>query len=351
MSAGKWCPMGNERSEDVMTKCIEGLCAWWDPVLECCGMVSYARGRNATTNDGGNWADYEEVRKEMDLEDKEVEKNAHVKPHRCRVGVCGRNERFWPAEEYELIQVARIETLKMLSLTAPSVFELLRGENPDIEFIVRLYDDRMGKHGHPTAAEFVAKMSPIIKRLRPYATKFEIHNEPNHVDGIEGWGATNEDAYDFRDWYEVVLWRLQGAFPWAKFGFPGLALNHPHRDLPWLNICRDVIRNSHWLGCHTYWQYDNMMSRDWGLRFVWYHEKFPNMPIEITEFGDSTPDLNPHYMAEEYVKYYQELNKHPYLRSASAFIASSPDPQWAPFCWMDENGMMKPVVDAVGNRQ
>jgi hypothetical protein len=31
-------------------------------------------------------------------------------------------------------------------------------------------------------------MVPVIMRLKPCA-KFEIHNEPNHADGIEGWGA------------------------------------------------------------------------------------------------------------------------------------------------------------------
>jgi len=269
--------------------------------------------------------------------------------HRTRVGLHGRNDKYWTEDEYEMAWTAKIETFKMMSFTDNMVFERLRCDNPDIEFIVRLYDDRMGKHGHPPAEEFVARMSPIIERLHPYATKFEIHNEPNHVAGIEGWGPTDDDARSFRDWYDMVRFDLKAAHSWAKFGFPGLALNYPHRDMAWLDICRDEILDSDWLGCHTYWQYNNMMSDGWGLRFKHYHGHFPDMPIEITEFGDSTPGLIPSDMASRYVRYYQELNKYPYLRSASAFIASSPDPQWAPFCWMDENGTMKPVVQAVGD--
>ena len=53
----------------------------------------------------------------------------------------------------------------------------------------------------------------------------------------------------------------------------------------------------------------------------------------------------------QYVRYYEELNKYPYLGSASAFIASSPDPAWAPFVWMKEGGEMLPVVDAVRNME
>ena len=36
--------------------------------------------------------------------------------------------------------------------------------------------------------------------LRPYATKFEIHNEPNHVDLYEGWGPSLDQARDFNRW-------------------------------------------------------------------------------------------------------------------------------------------------------
>ncbi len=267
--------------------------------------------------------------------------------HRTRVGLHARNHVHLTEPDYALVHTARIETMKMMSFTDVSVFERLRRENDGIEFIVRLYDDRIHRDSYPSPAAFVAKMAPIIKRLKPYATKFEIHNEPNHVDGIEGWGSGDAQARAFRDWYAKVLSALKKACPWAKFGFPGLALNHPHRDLVWLDICRKEILASDWLGCHTYWQYGNMMNDDWGLRFKRYHERFPNMPIEITEFGNSTPDLPREQIAQQYAQYYQALNKYPYLGSASAFIASSPDPAWALFVWMKESGEMLPVVQAL----
>lgn len=271
--------------------------------------------------------------------------------HRTRVGINGRNALGFTDADYALVRRAKIETIRMMSLTDIRVFQRVRQENPKAEFIVRLYDDRFHPDSRPSPARFVARMAPVIKRLKPYATKFEVHNEPNHVDGLEGWGPSDAQAKAFRSWYTKVLASLKQACPWAKFGFPGLALNHPHRDLEWLDLCREAVSASDWLGCHCYWQHDNMLSKEWGLRFRLYHARFPGKRIEITEFGNSTPSLPADEIARQYTRYYQELNKYPYLGSACAFIASSPDPAWARFVWAKESGEMLAVVEAVATME
>ena len=271
--------------------------------------------------------------------------------HRTRVGLHARNDRRLTSRDYELVKQARIETLKMMSQTDASVFAKLRKENPQLEFIVRLYDDRINKNSHPTPAQFAARMIPIMRNLRPYTVKFEIHNEPNHATGHEGWGASDKHAGSFNAWYIEAVSRLRRACPWAQLGFPGLALNNPHRDLAWLRICKRSIEASQWLGCHCYWQYDNMFSDAWGLRFKLYHQRYPNKKIEITEFGNSTPNLPRDEMARQYAQYYQHVNNYPYLGSASCFIASSPDPDWHQFAWVKEGGEMLPVVQQVGDME
>jgi hypothetical protein len=271
--------------------------------------------------------------------------------HRTRVGLHARNAVHFTEHDYQLMRRAKIETLKMMSFTDINVYQRLRQENPNIQFIVRLYDERITRDSRPSPAAFVSRMAPIIRRLRPYTVSFEIHNEPNHVTGLEGWGPSDDNARAFQAWYLQVLSQMKKACPWAEFGFPGLALNHPHRDLAWLDICRNAILASDWLGCHCYWQYGNMLSAQWGLRFQLYSQRFPEKRIEITEFGNSTPNLPRQEIANQYVRYYQELNKYPYLGSASSFIASSPDPTWAGFVWMKEGGEMQPVVESVGNME
>ena len=265
-----------------------------------------------------------------------------------RIGLHARNDSSFVEGDYLVIKEAKIETLKILSFTGTHVFEKVRQENPGLEFIVRLHDSRIGA-SHPNPESFAAAAIPRINELKPFATKFEILNEPNHHQGYEGWGSADDAARSFRDWYLDVLKRLKRACPWALFGFPGLAPHWPHRDLEWLDICRDAIQASDWLGCHIYWQGDNQLQNDWGLRFKHYHEKFPNKVIEITEFGNSTPNLSGDTQAAQYAMFYQELFNYPYLGSACSFIASSPDLQWVQFVWRKETGEFRPMVRVTGN--
>ena len=96
--------------------------------------------------------------------------------HRTRVGLHARNAVLFTEHDYELVRYARIETLKTMSFTRASVYHRLRQEHPDLEFIVRLYDDRLRRDSRPSPGHFVARMRPLIRRLKPYASKFEIHN-------------------------------------------------------------------------------------------------------------------------------------------------------------------------------
>jgi hypothetical protein len=274
--------------------------------------------------------------------------------NRVRIGLHGRNDNDFTELDYQITRSAKIETIKMMSQTKVAAFKRLRLENPAIEFIVRLYDDRIGAtRRRPTPAEFAARFVPIIKSLQPYAVKYEVHNEPNHQELYEGWGPTLTDAKAFNTWFLDVYQLIKTAVPWAQLGFPGLALHHGgwRGDLPWAQACAEAVRKADWLGCHCYWQFGNHFSFDWGLYFTEYHKLFPDKHIEITEFGDSTPDLDRNLMSRQYVEYYQALQPYGgYVHSASAFLATSPDAMWRQFCWADlESQQPYPIVGAVGS--
>ena len=174
----------------------------------------------------------------------------------CKVGVHGRNEPHeFREQDFEVIREARIEVVKMLSHTRAEDFERLKRDNPGIEIITRLRDDRIGAGHHPSPAEFADKMIPLLGRLQPYCVKFQVHNEPNHNARYEGWGPSDEQAQDFNLWFLEVYDRLKGAHPWASLGFPGLAVGDAdHREGAWLRICRPAIERADWLGVHCYWQ-------------------------------------------------------------------------------------------------
>ena len=97
-----------------------------------------------------------------------------------------------------------------------------------------------------------------------------------------------------------------------------------------------------------------MFDEERGLCFQYYHRQFPDKPLEITEFDNDNviwdiPPNSPEEIAQQYVTYYQELYKYPYIRSASSFIMSSPDPRWDYFAWRTEAGGFKPVVTEIAN--
>jgi len=279
----------------------------------------------------------------------------------ARIGLHGRNDAQFQEADYQLIREANIETLKMMSLTDPAVFARIKAENPNIEFIVRLYDDRIGENStHPTPAEYAGKIIPLMRSLQAYVTKFEIGNEPNHVHRYEGWGSEDADAEDFNAWFLAVYDLLKTAHPWAELGYPALATpNSYHRDRAWLDLTREAIEQADWLGVHCYWQTypdgtSTMFDEERGLCFKYYHELFPNKPLEITEFDNDNiiwdvAPLSAEAIAQEYVTYYQELYKYPYIRSASSFIMSSPDPRWDYFAWRTEADGFKMVVSEVAN--
>lgn len=275
----------------------------------------------------------------------------------CRVGVHGRNNVDFQQPDYDVIRTAKIEAVKMMSQTRLDVFKRLKEINPDIDLVTRLYDDRFGTDTHPSPEQFAERHIPVMQALRPYCVKFEIHNEPNHLHRYEGWGQDDHHAQDFNKWFLRVYNLLKNACPWALLGFPGLAI--PHRDLEWVEICRPAVERSDWLGVHCYWQTPAGQERNhlvdfWGLRFKYYHEKFPNKIIEITECGNSNIQANPPIpiseddLARQYVEYFRELFKYPYINSAAFFILSSQDPTWDFFAWRKEDGRLKPVAQSVG---
>ena len=233
--------------------------------------------------------------------------------HRTRVGLHARNDVRFTEPDYVLVREARIETLKMMSFTDPGVFDRLRRENAStsggIEFIVRLYDDRLRRDSRPSPAGFVAKMTPMINRLKPYTAKFEIHNEPNHAAGIEGWGPSDEQAANFAGWYREVLMGLEQA-GFHNLGWPGLAVGEwGHRERSWAIANKQNIKASDWIGVHCYWQTAEQVEHpDLGYNWRWYRRTFPKQKLIVTEAGNSGCDgpmgaPSPQEQADQYARW------------------------------------------------
>jgi len=279
--------------------------------------------------------------------------------NRALIGLHGRNAQTFTNADWKIIRQARIESLKMMSFTRDEVYAQARQINRNMEFIVRLYAGSPGRGGMPSPQRFADQFRATIDRLHQKfgVLKFEIHNEPNHPSGLEGWGTSHSDALAFQRWYKQTLSILRKRHKWALFGYPGLAI--PHNDLEWLDWNRQAIEMSDWLGMHCYWQTppgveNNFMSDFWGFRFKAYHQKHPNKLIEITEFGNSNGQnpslsLSRYEQRRQYEWWLRQTARFPYIGSAHSFIATSPDPRWTRegFTWGNANGPFE-VTWAVG---
>lgn len=274
--------------------------------------------------------------------------------------VCTRNGETFPDIDFFALKKCGFGALKPMSQTKPDVFRRIRKDNPNIKFITRLYHPSFNTGGHLSPQDFFGAMQDTIAQLMPYCQDYEVHNEPNHTHGVEGWGSGDEHARDFNLWFQEVYRLLKTKFPDCQFGFPGLAVpDFLHRDVAWIKICSQAIHMADFLCCHSYWQNfdprtDKRHLNDyWGLNFKTYHDLHPDKAIHITEAGNSA-GMEPHYqlkedmMANELVEWYREVAKYDYIRSASPFIFSSTSPEWEnwDFCWINGD-RMKSVVHAV----
>jgi hypothetical protein len=267
------------------------------------------------------------------------------------VGINGRND-FWNGQftesDFKAIREAKIEMAKLMEYTKLDVLHRLRVERPSIQFIIRLYEQGQ----KPDAPEaFVKKHATSIESFRLYTNLFEVLNEPNHPQ--EGWGPTLDHAKEFNDWFLQTVSLLKTRHPWAKFGFPALSPtmlpDDPYLDYDWVEECRPAVEAADWLAVHCYWFDEHgVLHPGFGLRFIQYHQRFPNKTIHVTEFNGS-PETHNWHRAENYVKYYQKVAEYDYVASASAFILSSPDTQFQRLQWWDPNtGEPYPVAWQVG---
>jgi hypothetical protein len=139
----------------------------------------------------------------------------------------------------------------------------------------------LGRAGH--------KLPPILSALGNREVYIEIHNEPNHFSGIEGWGRTETQAIDFSKWYAEVRLGLRARGLAGKLGFPGLALGEwQHGERTWMRVNATNIRQSAWCGVHCYWQLAQHIEHpQLGGNWRAYRAMFPTKRLIATEVGNS----------------------------------------------------------------
>lgn len=231
-------------------------------------------------------------------------------------------------EHYRLLRLCRPGTIKTLIWPAGgtdtlATHHILREEHPDATIIARLFADMTG--GPWTADEFVERFAPQVNATAGLVDYYEVHNEPNLDPALagysEGWGPTRDDFVAFAAWARDVLAGLRAACPHARFMFPGNAI--PHNYIRFWEVCKDTIREFDAWGVHCYWQYDHHLDPYWGACYQMAHAMAPEMPLYVTEFGDSTPGRGITGKLQRYIEWYGALPA--YVRGSACFILGGTD--------------------------
>jgi len=110
-------------------------------------------------------------------------------------------------------------------------------------------------------------------------------NEPNHPDGPY---PSVGDIQRFKDDWVPLVGELDRVFPGQPQVSPNLAVQH--HDLIWASQCKSEFNFCRYIGTNAYWQYENHLSPEWGLRVQQFQQIYPEKEFVVLEMGDATPD-------------------------------------------------------------
>jgi|GEM_PF-2414740 len=275
-----------------------------------------------------------------------------------RVGLHGRADGRMQPADFQVVQNARLEAVKLMSTADPADVDRLRAIDPAMLILVRCFVDF--KNRLITPPQFAQMMAGD---LAPFYAKgirlFEVHNEPNLADEgliVPGRIGSWADGAQFGTWFTAALALMSQTFPDAVWGWPGLS---PGPDIggvradsaQFLAQAGAVPRSADWIGLHAYWLND--LELDAAVNSVrQMAAAFPGQQLYVTEFANvdkSVPPVPPATRANQYLKFYARLSP---LRvvAAFSFVASASNQDFSTQSWRDEAGQLSAIPAIVGAR-
>lgn len=269
----------------------------------------------------------------------------------CLVGVNGRIDGPMQEADWKAVKTARVESVKLTTLSVPEDVVRAQALNPEIFVLVRLAADFRNRAIR--ASDFANWIQFDLGRYYEKGVRyFEVHNEPNLAP--EGFGSSWRTGEEFGTWFVEVVGLLKPTFPEAKFGWPGLSpgdtegMRFSHRAF--LESAASLVSAADWIGCHCYWQTDmDIFEANGGLGYQLYRDLWPDKLIFITEFSNPSARINSPTKGNEYVTYYHHLRNIPGVGAAFAF-ATSAAANYQYEVWRSESGQQSEIPSIIGDR-
>lgn len=267
----------------------------------------------------------------------------------CLVGLHGRADGPMEGPDFEVVRVANIEAVKLLTTARPEDVDLLRFIRSDMFVLVRLFAD-FNNGRVVSASDFASWLTEDVRSFYNRGVRyFEIHNEPNLIP--EGLGANWTNGAEFSAWWIDVRDRLSAIYPSILWGFPGLSPGGTiagirSAALPFLTQCAPAIALADWVGVHCYWQDEAGMETEIGGRgYREYQRRFPGKSLYITEFSNNTTLRK----GDQYVRYYRSLQNAANVKAAFSYVVSA-SRGFESEVWRGEDGVLNEIPTLVGDR-
>lgn len=258
-------------------------------------------------------------------------------------------ELYGKTAEYDEFKLLKPGVIKVLSAHSASAIARLQADNPGAAWIVRAFLNFGGRVISPqqfvndTLSDTRRAVEALTFRGVPASRIWvELHNEPNLVQ--EGWGASWANGREFGNWLTAVASLYRQALPGIPFLYPGLS---PGGDIAGVRTdsARFTSESSaavavcDGLAVHCYWSGGWPMST--ALTYLDAHQKY-NKPVWVTEASrnDRPPSPIPPaaQYAAEYVQFWQECRKRPWVYGVTYYVASASNGYFAPECWIEDLG-------------
>jgi hypothetical protein len=243
--------------------------------------------------------------------------------------------------EIREFQTLRPSMIKVLSFHDPNAVRKLVENSPDARWVVRAFLDFGGRNIRPE--QFLRDtLSDVRRTLDIIGNRdvvVELHNEPNL--NVEGLGASWANGGEFNTWLLELLHLYRQALPGMRFIYPGLSPGSSVRGIKmdhveFVEASREAVKACDGLGVHIYWS--NIYSMETALNVLDdYISRFRFKPIWVTEASNNKSGTPVEKKAQEYLRFWQELQKRPTVQGVTYFVASASNPAFHEEIWVGRN--------------
>jgi hypothetical protein len=257
---------------------------------------------------------------------------------RARLGLHASADPEIDEAEHQEFKDLRPGLIKVLSFHSGEDVHRLASAHPEAYFVVRAFLSFGGRNISPGKflEDTLGDVRRTLEQLRGRQVVIELHNEPNLVE--EGLGSSWSDGATFSLWWRELLKRYRLALPGARFIYPGLSMGTTVTGvkldhIQFLEASRPAVEEADGIGVHVYWS--DVVSMKQALNQIDdYISRFRSRSLWITEASRKGRGLPPQQMAQEYLRFWRELQNRPVVQGVTYFVASASNPNYANEVWV-----------------